>query len=235
MTEELKQNRIREIDFCRGGAILIMVAFHFFCFAIDFGKWDYSWSESAWAIKEFGGLYFFFLSGVVSRFAHKSIKRGLIVFACGMMISAASWWLIASGREDMGAFYSWGPLQTIGIGMMLLPMIKKLPDWMQLVLGAAIIALGYYMLAEIRVIDPRIFPLGLITRNFKYWEFKPLCPYLGWFIFGVGAGNLIYRSGKPVTDLHNVLLEWVGRNSLLVYVVHLPLFYILFKTILYKG
>ena len=106
---------------------------------------------------------------------------------------------------------------------------------MQLVLGAAIIAFGYYMLLEIRVIDSRLYPLGLITRSFEYWEFKPLCPYLGWFIFGVGAGNLIYRSGKPVTDLQNPFLEWVGRNSLMVYVVHLPLFYILFKTVLYKG
>lgn len=229
-------NRIRELDFARGLALLCMMVVHFYYCGERFGGWTVHWTDLTNFVNEHCGGFFMLLSGITANFGRRNIKRGLTVLACGFLLTALSSWLYVSGRESADVLYQWGALHCIGCCMLLYGLIKKLPPWARIVLGAVMVAAGYYLYFEERVINPWLFPLGLRPRVFGNFDYKPLLPFGGWFVLGCGLGSIVYKDKKPLfPKLRFAPVEWVGRNSLLIYTVHLPVYYILFKTVFWRG
>ena len=231
MNEKSGNNRITELDAARGIAVLCMVVVHVLAFGKKFGGWDYEWSAFFTFVKQYGGAFFVILSGVCATLSSRLFKRGVIVFCCGMALTGVTYWLCHSGREDETVLIQWGVLHCIGVCMMLWPVLKKLPVWARFALGAVIVVAGYYIRSYVYVRSSWLFPLGLRWWDFAAFDYFPLMPHLGWFMIGSGIGAAVYKDRKPLfPSLKPGALAFIGRNSLFIYLIHLPLLYVIFRT-----
>ena len=75
---------------------------------------------------------------------------------------------------------------------------------------------------------PWLFPLGLTTGDFASSDYFPLLPFLGFFLLGTVLGRTVYSKKQtllPRVNSKNFLLrflQWCGRQSLWIYLLHQP-------------
>lgn len=226
---EANRERIWEIDALRGLLILCVIVSHALFYLANVLH-SFRLPPLIRFVMQYGGLLFVILSGLSSTLGRRSFRRGLIVFVGGMLLTVGS--IIAAQfgwlSEDM--IIRFGVLHLLGFCMMLCPLLKKLPDTVLLILGLALLALGYWLDAKGAVTDSRLlFPLGLRYPGFSSGDYFPIAPHLGWFCLGIVLGRRLYAEKK--TRLPNVnaetpvlrFLRWCGQNSLYIFVLHLPI------------
>jgi hypothetical protein len=76
-----------------------------------------------------------------------------------------------------------------------------------------------------------LLPLGILPRDYiQMGDYLPLIPWLGVFLIGVVIGRIAYREKRTLfPDASKIFLkmtvpfEWIGRNSLVVYIIHQPI------------
>lgn len=223
------KNRIWELDALRGVCILGMVIVHFIYDAVGlYGlvKWDYP-QGFVW-LQDWGGVLFLLLSGICVTLGSRCIRRGIIVFSCGMLCTAVTAGMYFLGLAGRNVIIYFGILHCLGICMLLWPLLKKLPLWLTTALAAVLIGVGLYWWYRVRVDFDWLFPLGLISFHFISSDYFPLLPNLGFFLLGTVLGNTVYRQKQ--TLLPNVnenslpirFFSFCGRHSLLIYLVHQP-------------
>ena len=88
-----------------------------------------------------------------------------------------------------------------------------------------------------------LLPLGFLPKNcIGMGDFLPMLPWLGFFFAGVIIGRLGYRSKKTLfPNSSRVFIkisqpfEFMGRNSLLIYLVHQPILLAILFGLRYLG
>ncbi len=225
-----RRERIWELDFLRGFCILCVVIVHFIFDIGYFGGQSLELPALYTFIQENGGVIFIVLSGICVTLGSKSARRGLIVFACGMLITAVTvgmWRLGMAGRSILIQF---GILHLLGISMLAYPLYRRLPLAVTAVLGAAIVVCGYWMLT-LQVDSPWLFPFGLKAAGFSSSDYFPLLPHMGWFMLGTVLGRTVYRRKQtllPRVRSHAAPIRFFcfcGRQSLWIYLLHQPVCY----------
>lgn len=226
---EGKRERIWEIDALRGFLILCVIASHTLFYSANILR-AFTLPPLVRAVMQYGGLLFVVLSGLSATLGSHSLRRGLLVFGGGMVLTLGSLAAVALGwlTEDM--VIRFGVLHLLGLAMIVYPLLKKLPTPVLLALGLALTALGYWLeFSDVTVQARYLFPLGLRYPGFSSGDYFPLAPHLGWFCLGVVLGRGLYREKKtrlpqvnPETPILR-FLRWCGRNSLYIFILHLPL------------
>ena len=224
------KKRIWELDAFRGLCVLGMIAVHFVYDLVDlYGiiQWDYP--ESFLFIKQWGGVAFFLLSGTCATLGSHSIRRGLVVFGCGLVVSAATAGMYFFGFADESMIIYFGVLHCLGVCMILWGLMKKLPSWALLLICAAVIPLGLSFINQPGINSHLFMPLGLYWKGFVSSDYFPLLPHFGFFLLGAVLGRLVYRKKQSllpkVNDRNFILrfLQFTGRQSLWVYLLHQPI------------
>lgn len=222
------KQRIWELDAFRGLCILGVMIVHFVYDLVDlYGL--ISWEYPAWFsfVKNWGGVLFLLLSGICVTLGSRSVRRGLIVIAAGMIVSAVTYGMYRFGFADKSITIYFGVLHCLGVCMLLWTAFKKLPWWALVVIGCIFVATGMYF-RELTVESPWLFPLGLTTPTFASSDYFPLLPYLGFFLLGAAMGRTVYAKKQtllPKVNSRNFILrflQWCGRQSLLIYLLHQP-------------
>ena len=224
----MKHNRIWELDALRGLCILGMVALHFL-FDLTGLYGIISWEIPGWLlfIMDWGGVIFFLISGICATLGSRCIRRGLIVLGCGLVVSA-----VTAGMYLLGMAYSaiiiwFGVLHCLGVCMLLWYFFRRLPTPALGVLAVVFIALGLWF-RTVTVESRWLFWLGLLYEGFTTSDYFPLLPYLGFFLAGSVLGRTLYRQKKTLLPAVNPraplprFLQWVGRWSLPIYMLHQP-------------
>ena len=235
MTKILKQ-RFWEIDFLRGLAILMMIVFHFFYDLNYFGVQRINLSSGFWWV--FGRIIattFILLVGISLTLSYSRVKklktrelfkkyffRGLKVFGWGLIITAITWLFLKRG------FIMFGVLHLIGVSIILAYPLLRMKFW-NLLLGIGFILIGIYL--ENLVFNPYwLIWLGLKPYYFYTVDYFPIFPWFGVILIGLFLGNLFYPDGKQrlrIPDLSNFSfikqICFLGRNSLLIYLLHQPI------------
>jgi len=226
--------RFWEIDFLRGTAIIMMVAFHF--------MWDLKYFEFITfnIYSGFWGLFqlataslFLFLVGVSlslsysnnkNNYLRRFFKRGLMVFGGGLLITIFT--LIAFPEK----FIYFGILHLIGVSIILsIPLVKK--KIVNLVLAIALILI------------PLLFNIPYLQIDLLVWtgfaqplpalDFFPVIPWFGVVLLGIFAGNTLYENGTSKIEFRKPeikgigFVELLGQNSLLIYFIHQPVLFTL--------
>ncbi len=231
-------SRYWEIDTLRGVAIVMMVIFHLMWDLVSFrilpdvvlyaGFWKYFQRTTA--------ITFLLLVGISLTVSYRRAKerqspgdslftkffwRGLRVFGIGMGFTLIAW---ATGF----GYVHFGILHLIGAAIILVyPLLPY--RWLNLGLWA-----GFYLLggAIARVYLPHngLAWLGFHMRLYAPLDYFPLIPWLGVVLLGVFLGNTIYRQDGRLfylPDLSHLLpvrlLQFLGRHSLVIYVIHQPI------------
>ena len=160
------KNRIWELDAVRGICILGVIAVHFiFDITQLYGIVSWHLPQGFLLLQQWGGVIFVLLSGICATLGSHSVKRGLVVFGCGLLctaVTAGMYWLNMAGS---GIIIYFGVLHCLGICMILWHFFKK-QHWISLLsLGAALVAIGL-VLNKMRSTHLWLMPLGLITADF---------------------------------------------------------------------
>ena len=224
----MEKQRICELDALRGICILGMLCVHF-CFDLYYFAGIIPafprWFE---VLGQDGHLLFILISGICVTLGSHSLRRGLAVFAGGLLVSYVTLFLdVVLGMENLRIWF--GILHLLGVCMMLWPLFRKLPAWALGILGAAAIALGLWF-DTLTVPVGFLFPLGLCSDSvFAGSDYFPLFPGLGWFLMGAFLGRTLYKNQKsrlPKVPWKNPILRFFcacGRHSLPIYLLHQPI------------
>lgn len=219
---DIKTLRIWEIDAFRGVCILGMIVVHFIYDLNNFTNTRVLLPQIYELVQNNGGILFIILSGISVTLGRKSLKRGIIVFALGILISLITFLFKAD------YIIKFGILHFLGLCMMLSPILKRLPKWVLGILGIGIIIFGYWI-NTISVDITWLFPLGITDKSFTSSDYFPLLPYLGYFMIGILLGKTIYKQKKSllpgkISDILPIRgSKFCGRHSLWIYLIHQPI------------
>ena len=223
------KKRIWELDALRGLAIIGMVAAHLIYDLTElFRVWEMKDPRLFYFVQDWGGVVFFVLSGICVTIGSAPVKRGLVVFGCGLLISAVTAGMYLLQLADRGIIIYFGVLHCLGLCMALWPVFRKCPTWLLAALGAAMAAGGLFLMDQVRVGTWWLVPLGIQSHGFSSSDYFPLLPNLGYFLLGAVLGRTLYRKKESLLPRVNAqvpvlrFLCWCGRSSLWIYLLHQP-------------
>ena len=214
--------RIIEIDCFRGIAILLMVIFHTVFDLAYFYNWPIDYSQGFWYYQgKSAAILFMLVSGISSTLSHSSLRRGLTVFAAGMLITAVTYYY------NPAMYIQFGILHLLGFSMIMAPWTTKLPVWLLTITGISFLFAGN-LVADLTAASPWLLPLGFKPTDFASLDYYPLLPWLGIIFFGIAIGKLLYGGKQALwpsatSGIFGRSLSYLGRHSLLIYLIHQPI------------
>ena len=230
MDKSAKHARIWELDALRGIAILCVIVIHLVFDLTYFLRLPIDLGPVFKAVQDYGGAFFVVLSGVCVTLGRRSFRRGLIVFGCGLLITAVTVGMVALDMADKSIAIWFGVLHLLGVCMMSYPLWKRLPNGALAVLSILLVVGGYVLLLFRFPVD-WLFPLGIMSPDFASGDYFPLLPHLGWFMLGVVVGRTAYAGRQsllpkfPANAAPIRFFQFCGRHSLWIYLAHQPLLY----------
>ncbi len=231
--------RYWEIDALRGIAIVMMVIFHT-VFALDFfGAASLEPAHGFWRLFALSTATLFIAIAGVSLslssaraavsldprgVALKNLKRGAGLLLIGMGITLLTWLLVPA------EFILFGVLHCIGLSIALSPLFLRFGR-MNIIAGAVVILLAPLVAALTGPLS--LAWLGIHPADFASLDYVPLIPWFGVFLVGMGLGASLYPGGTrgfPARSGEGPFLRpltFLGRHSLVIYLVHVPLILLL--------
>jgi uncharacterized membrane protein len=233
-----KSARYWEIDALRGFAIVEMVIYHFIWDLVFFGLFQANLLTGPWQIFARSiATTFVFVMGVSLTLSHtrasqraghtnlfpKFLRRGAQIFGLGLIVTIATYFFIGRG------FVIFGILHLLGLSIILAYPFLGRSRWLSLSAGLLVIGAGVY-LNSLVVSYPWLVPLGVKQSGIYMVDYYPLFPWFGIALLGVFGGYTLYPAGVrrfPLPDWSRVApirgLRFLGRHSLLIYIVHQPI------------
>lgn len=227
----MTKKRVWELDALRGICIIGMIVVHLFYDLSAFGGKNITLPTWFLLIRQYGHILFVLISGICATLtSHSTLKRGLTVFSCGLLVSYVTFFMDQIlGFADLRIWF--GILHMLGLCMILYPLFRKLPFWALALIGAGFVVLGY-LLEGVTVSVDYLFPLGLRSAGFYVGsDFFPIFPGFGWFLLGAAVGKTAYRRKESllpnVQEDHFLLrpLRFIGKHSLWFYLLHQPVLF----------
>jgi uncharacterized membrane protein len=221
--------RIWEIDFLRGLAIILMVGYHLL---FDLGEFrgikrflgfSTDLSSVAWSAAQyfFAGL-FVVLSGTSSTLSRSNLRRGLKLLAVSIAVTLATYIF-----DPASAVY-FGILQCLAFAMLIYSVaFEKAGPIACAAWGALVLGLGAVLPVLKRALAVRfdwLLPFGIHSPSFSSFDYFPLIPWLGVFLAGAALGKSVYAAKRSLIPgrLPRTFVNFAGRYSLLIYIVHQP-------------
>lgn len=180
---------------------------------------------------------FILLSGFCVPLGHRTLKRGAQVFAAGALVTVVT---LVFMPEDRVVF---GVLTFLGSAMLLTgvlePLLKKIPPAAGLAVSAVLFALTYHLderwlgFGGLRLALPDAWYANYFTAFFGFLPFDfystdyfALLPWLFLFWAGYFLHGVVGRARmEPLRRSVCPALGWMGRHSLLLYLLHQPVIY----------
>lgn len=233
--------RWRALDAARGLAVVAMVAFHLIWDLAHFGyiKHSIPWSTP---VKMFGhsiAFAFLFIAGVSLVLAHRDHvdwrafwRRFGVIAGAAALVSLGTWLVFPA------AFVFFGILHCIAAASLLSVLFLRAPWPVAMAAGAFFFA------------APLVFASPVFNANWLQWlglgttepltqDWRPLFPWAGAMLLGVGAARMLIQSAQEAAQeapqVHapgEKTLAFLGRHSLLIYLIHQPLLFGLFSALL---
>ncbi len=241
------EKRFWEIDFLRGLAIIMMITYHLFYDLDFFNLYNIDISSGFWwYFARTTATIFILLVGIsltlsysrarirnsTSNLYPRYLKRGLRIFSWGLIITLITWIFLRGG------FVIFGVLHLIGISVILAYPFLKLRS-LNLLIGITFISIGMY-LKNFTFGFSWLIWLGFKPDIFYTVDYFPIFPWFGVVLIGVFIGNLLYTNYTRkfnFLDLSNFsfirLFCFLGRRSLLIYLIHQPILIAIIYPLLY--
>jgi uncharacterized membrane protein len=232
-------SRLWEIDCTRGIAILMMIVFHTVFDLSFFSMYPVNVASGFWRYFACATASLFLIvvgvSLVVSHaraaqtlsgfpLAKKFLLRGAGIFALGLLVTIATWLYLHEG------YVVFGILHLIGVAVMLSPLFFRFGK-LNILLGLACVPAGFLIA---KMSGPVVLlPFGIMPPGFASVDYTPIFPWLGLVLIGLGIGSFLYTDGvrqfsiRPLPNIFVAPLSFLGRHSLVIYLVHQPVIILL--------
>ena len=237
-----KKTRLHLLDALRGFLMINMIAYHgmwnlVYLFGVE-ARWYAGTPKYLW--QQFICWTFILLSGFCWSMSRSHIRRGLLVFGGGVLVSAVTCILMPENRIIFGI------LTCIGSCVLLMAPLEKLlkkdsgrnrrSRQFRSVFVASELSQRHFGIRKIVLCDlPQWLYrnnltayLGFPHATFYSTDYFSLIPWLFLFITGFYLYHITSAKGwneKLFARGQFPLLNTIGRNSLLVYLLHQPVLY----------
>ena len=241
-----KKNRAPELDFLRGFALILMFIQHVsYDLKYEFGVPGFNYLESNWfwAFVHPSWLVIFVgVSGICCTFSRNNLKRGLKLLAVAAGLTLGTYLI----QRFMGipCLIVFNVLALLSLSILLytfVQFIEKKAGIRPAVINVLLGAFGAYFTVLGGTISNMDYstqnliflPVGFAIKNAPaVADYMNLFPWLGVFMIGCVIGRVCYSEKKSLlTDkikkLHKAAapVEFIGRHSLIIYLVHQPVVY----------
>lgn len=222
-------DRIWEIDFLRGLAIILMVGYHLLFDLGDFAGlkkflgFSTDLELTGWVIAQnfFAGL-FVLISGISSTFSRNNLRRFLKFLTVALLITVATYIF------DKSSVILFGIIHCLAASVLIYTLIfQKSKPATRVAWGSLILLLGFFMpiIKKALILHTNwLLPLGLHKPTFASLDYFPLVPWFGIFLIGTALGQWLYAEKKSLIrrPLPETFINWCGRHSLWIYLLHQP-------------
>lgn len=223
--------RITAIDAARGVALIAMAIYHF-TWDLQFFGYVEPGTATTGAWKWFArgiASSFLFLVGVGLVLGHgrgirwPGFRRRLVqIVAASAAISLGTWFFTPQSYVFFGILHHIAVASVIGLAFL------AVPGWLTLLAAAAAFLIGRYVTVEALNI-PVLWWTGLTGARPLSNDFVPLFPWVSAVLAGIGAWKLA-QADPLAASLAEIglegpagrLLRFLGRHSLVFYLVHQP-------------
>ena len=230
--------RIELFDILRGISISGMIIFHAHYMMLQVFDFGFE-SQNEWMWRIFGiiiAITFITLSGYVnalSNYNHsfsviflKSLRRSWILAMVALGISMVTYIFIPEQR------ILWGIIHFFALSSIIQPFFSRLWWWVFPV--AFLVYFLWDVFLGILVSVPFFIPFWIMFPGYYSADYYPLFPWFSYMLLGQGLFFLFtkYSFEKFFADLvfpNLKILAFLGRHSLIVYVVHTPILYVIFS------
>ena len=236
----MKRTRYEILDSIRGLTLISMILYHavwdmVYIFGIN---WDWYESEAAFVWQQSICWCFILLSGFCWSLGTRKLKRGLMVFGAGAVVSIMT---LVFMPENAVRF---GVLTLLGSCMLIMIPLEKVLRRCHPVLGM-MLAFGLFLFT--RQINFGIVGIGGLTievpeklysnwfmtylgfteKSFYSTDYFSVFPWFflfltGYYLYGIAEKTKIL---SRIKGFRNVGLEWIGKRSLYIYMLHQPVIY----------
>ncbi len=231
----MTKERIYALDWIRGIAVLGMI-FHHALFAFEQVAWLFDWditfaflqTRVFWVLQEVFVGAFLLVSGICTAFSRNVLRRGVIVTAAALLISLVTA-VILPALGVSGLEIQFGVLHMFGFSMLLYGLFTCKKRWVPVAAGVALFCL--YLAAvtcrSMAWVDIPLMVLGFPQEGFYSADYYPLLPYFFLFLAGSFLGPAVKEHRLPARfySLRIPIVEWIGRNSLWIYLAHQPILF----------
>lgn len=246
--KKARSQRIFELDFLRGLALILMcldhLAYDFYCLPYWF---PFSDSPVIAALGQFGdavafsdwrlwihycfATLFLLLAGIGSALTWAPFRRFVKVALAAVAITGAT--ILLDLLFQMGTTILFGVLSAMAVGALFCWISslfgEKAGKWIALCLGIAAVVVGFclrwYAAPILRYIGSEDL-WGIIVGTVRYGaDWFPVFPCSGVVLIGYFLGKILYRNKRsliPALEDKNSFLCAVERRSLWIYLFHQP-------------
>ncbi len=229
------------LDELRGLDLISMMLYHgmwdlVYLFGVR-APWYGSWQGELW--QQSICWVFILLSGFCLPLGRHPVKRGAVVFGCGALVTAVT--LIFMPADAVW----FGVLTLLGSAMIITGLLEKWMEKVPPVVGLAgsmflfyftryaadgYLQLGHWLITLPGFLYANYFTayLGFYPFGFFSTDYFPLTPWLFLFWAGFYLHHLAERTAQSLRPLRRSVcppLGWLGRNSLMLYLLHQPVIY----------
>lgn len=238
----MNSKRYFALDTIRGFALLNMIIYHGIWDLVYLFGYDWQWyqAKGAYIWQQCICWTFIFLSGFCYPFGKNKLKRAGIILACGCLISLVT--RIAMPQNCV----RFGILTLLGSCMLCMIPVERMLRKIKPIPGAVVSALlflltrnvnaGFLGFGSWKVLAlPEGWYCNLITTylgfpmpEFRSTDYFSFIPWVFIFVAGYFA-NCLFGEKKWLQYLENHkvrMLECLGRHSLVIYMVHQPVLYV---------
>lgn len=247
-----KRERYHLLDGIRGVVLLSMIAYHFsWNMVYMYGaKWSWYHGTGAYIWQQSICWTFIILSGFCWSMGKQPVKRGLMVFGGGLLVTAVTLAVMPYNRVVFGV------LTCIGSAMLLMipldRILRKIPPELGMLLSMALFVMtrninsgflgfeGWKLAALPRGWYRNLLTayLGMPAADFYSTDYFSLIPWCflfitGYFLYGICKKRNFFQ--WKFLQKKIPLFDFLGKHSLLVYLLHQPVLYLLLEILREAG
>ena len=231
--------RIHEIDLVRGFLMFLVIFDHlmwfinFYIFHNTSGFLNWYWSsELRFVVRQIVLLLFLFTCGISCHLSRNNKKRGLMLLALALLITALTHIAeLLPFLSDRAVAIDFNILGVIALSILLYTLCQKANNKQLLYLSGVLMVFYFFILVAERTDTSLVYspiksilycPFNPIKAGYV-GDYLPLFPYVIALFFGVIFARKVYKNKESVIK-HKGGWErplcFLGRHTLIVYIAH---------------
>lgn len=239
---EIKK-RYSLLDSIRGFTLLNMILYHCLWNLVNIFNIELNWYNSniSYIWQQSICFTFIFISGFCFNLSSKHIKRGYILIICGILITAVTSIFSSESKIIFGILTFLGSAVFITIPINNFIKINNISYKLGLFINIFLFVifrnvnigyLGFYGLNIIKLPDFLYSNIlttyfGFTNYNFKSSDYFSILPWIFLYLIGYFTYNIVKENAicKKIFEFELKPFNIVGKNSLIIYLLHQPVLY----------
>jgi uncharacterized membrane protein len=215
-------NRITSIDILRWWLLIGMMLFHLNFLLRDVFSLPFLYNHGVFeeVAQMTIGSWFLILAGFCSQYFQAGQRRNILLWIASMSVSGITLWFIPQFPVQFWILHCFFLLAMIDT----LPQISRI-QW-QIPIFIFLLISSFFF--PIQWWESSLWiPFGIIPEQFYSIDYYPVIPWAVCYFFWklLAQSNWFPRMLLQMSHMHFPVLEWLWKNSLLIYCIHIPLLY----------